>query len=103
VAALASGALVFGARDASACHPVWYGTGYYHTSGYAAGYSYPVSYTYQPAFTYPATYTYQPTYIAPVTYTYQPTYTYPVTYTYTYPTHHIYQTGLRWGTRRWFW
>jgi hypothetical protein len=79
LAVVASGALLLGARDASACWGGWYRTGCCYQT-----YSYPACYTYA----------YQPRY----TYTYQPYYTYTATYQpyYTYPAWYL---GHRWGWR----
>ena len=93
LAALASGVLLAGVRDASACQRGWYGAGYYRTCGY----TYPTCYGYQPChtcssgYTYPTVYTYQPYYTNPTVYTYQPHYSYP----------NYYVAGGRWRPRRW--
>jgi hypothetical protein len=91
LAAVASSALLLGARDASACWGRWYRTGCcYQTYSYPTcyGYAYQPCYTYQPFYTY----AYQPYY----TYTYQPYYTYTYQPYYTYP---AWSFGHRWGWR----
>ena len=73
--ALASGALVVSASDASACHRR------HHWSGcYSHTYSYPTCYSYQPRYVNPTAYSYQPQYVYPTTYRYQPQYVYPTNY-----------------------
>jgi hypothetical protein len=92
--ALASGALLLGTREASACWRGGYRTACcYQTYSYPACYDYPTYYTYQPTYTYPTYYTYQPS-----TTTVEPTVTYQPVY-YTTPTWYGFPIAHRWGWR----
>jgi hypothetical protein len=86
--ALASGLMLAGGREASACGRSWFGTGcYVQSCGYSPCYSYQTCYNYQPyscstGYTTPTYYTYTTGYTTPTYYTYTTGYTTPMYYTY---------------------